>query len=264
VTLVEMLDHLAGDLSPEASRAIGRSLKKRGVDVRLGARIVSAQNTHGGVVVEIEDGASVQAECILACVGRAPNVEAIGLEQVGVRLQNGVIAVDEHCLTNVAGIYAVGDVAERRQYAHLASRMGLVAADNATGHKAFDDRSVVPVGVYTHPQVACVGLSRQRAADLHGQVRAARFPLGANGLSNVHGEVEGFAELIATEADGRILGAVLVAPGATELIQEIALAMREDLTIEDVARTIHPHPTLVETLGEAAESWLGLPLHSLR
>jgi dihydrolipoamide dehydrogenase len=154
-------------------------------------------------------------------------------------------------------------MAEARQYAHLASRMGIVAADNASGHPAHDKRDVVPIGVYTHPEIATVGLSEQEAREQHQNVRVARFPYKASGMAQAYHETEGMVKLIAEEEFGAILGAAVIGQHATDVIQEIALAMRNELTIEEIAETIHPHPTFTEAVGEAAEAWLGLPLHSV-
>jgi dihydrolipoamide dehydrogenase len=147
------------------------------------------------------------------------------------------------------------------QYAHLASRMGVVAADNATGHAARDPRNIVPVGVYTHPEVAAVGLSEAEAAKRGQEVRVAKFHYQASGMARAYGETEGMVKLIAETKYGEILGAVVIGQHATDVIQEIALAMKNELTVEELAVTIHPHPTFVEGVLEAAEGWLGLPVH---
>ena len=263
-TVVEMMDRLVPDLDADASEAIARSLKERHVNVITGARAEAVEASDAEVVVHCGAGRTIQAERLLVCVGRRPNVEDLGLEALGVELADGVIAVDARCRTSIDGVYAVGDVAETRQYAHLASRMGIVAADNATGHDAQDDRTVVPAGVHTHPQVAAVGLSEAQAAEESESARVASFPLAASGMAQACGQTAGQVKIIACERTGAILGGLIIAPGATELIQEIALAMRHGLTVEQVAETIHAHPTFAESIAEAAESWLGLPLHSLR
>jgi dihydrolipoamide dehydrogenase len=263
-TVVEMLDHLAGSPDPDVSRAVTRSLTQRGVKVLTGSRVASVKWTGREVAAELADGSSCAAAGMLVCVGRKPDVQGLGLEALGVAMSEGVVAVDDRCRTSVDGLYAVGDVAENRQYAHLAVRMGVVAADNAAGVEARDDRTVVPAGVHTHPQVATVGLSEQQARAETDSVRVAKFPLAASGLAQAHGQTEGMTKIVACQETGRILGAVVIAPNATDLIAELALAMRAGLTVEQVAGTIHPHPTFSETIHEAAESWLGLPLHSLR
>ena len=186
----------------------------------------------------------------------------IGLEDVGIDLADGVIRVDDHCRTRVANVYAVGDAASKRQYAHLASRMGVVAADNATGHDAADALDVVPACIYTHPEVASVGLGEAEALQAYPDARAATFPYRAVGVAQAYGQVDGRVTLIAA-ADGRLLGASVVCARATDLIGQLALAVRKGLSVDDIAETIHAHPTFGEAVGEAAEAWLGLPVHFL-
>ena len=140
--------------------------------------------------------------------------------------------------------------------------MGIVAADNATGHAASDPRTVVPAGIYTHPEVATVGQSEADAQASGRKVRVSRFFYLGSGMARAYGDTEGQVKLIADAQDGRVLGAVVIGQHATDVIQEIALAMRKELTAEDLAATIHPHPTFVEGVMEAAEAWIGFPIHS--
>jgi len=261
-TVVEMLDRLVANVDEDAAKAIHKSLEQRGAKVRTKARIVGLKATKSGVAAELEGGEKIEAALALAAVGRLPNVEDIGLETVGVKLDGKIIRVDDRCRTNIEGIYAIGDCAETRQYAHLASRMGVVAAENATGHAARDPRTVVPVGIYTHPEVATVGLSEAEAAKSGKKVRVARFFYQASGMARAYGETEGQVKLIADETLGEVLGGVVIGQHATDVIQPIALAMRNELTVDELAETIHPHPTFVEGIMEAAESWLGYPIHA--
>jgi len=168
----------------------------------------------------------VRAHCALLATGRAPNTEDIGLEELGIAMDGRIIRADDRCRTNVPNVYAAGDVAELRQYAHLATRMGIVAADNATGHDASDDRTVVPVGVYTHPEVAAVGLSEAEALRQHLPARVSRFPYLASGMARACGQEEGQVKLVARADTGAILGAAIIGPHATDVVHEVALAMR--------------------------------------
>lgn len=266
-TLVEMTERLTPMLDEASARAIALSLKKRKVRIHTGAKVKRVTPTEDGVAVEVGKGQTLQAACVLVAVGREPNIDDIGLETVGVETDGGVIRVDDRCRTSVDGVYAVGDAAETRQFAHLAFRMGVVAADNATGHDASDDRTVVPIGTYTHPEVAAVGLSERQAAEHCRQIgcelRVGSFPYQASGLAQAQGRPAGQVRLFGEAAGGRLLGAVVIGPRATDVIQEPALAIRKGLTVADVAETIHAHPTFVEAVGEAAESFLHLPLHCL-
>ena len=261
VALVEMLERLVPNLDTDAAKAVTRALKKRKVKVHTGVRVTGMKATKKGVTAELEDGKTLKAAVALIVVGRLPNTEDIGLETVGVECDARLIKVDDRCRTNVAGIYAVGDCAATLQYAHLASRMGIVAADNATGHDARDPRDVVPMVVYTHPEVASVGLTEQEARLTGKDIRVARFPYLASGMARAYGDPEGEVKLIAETECGEVLGAMVIGQHAADVIQEIALAIRNELTVEELAGTIHPHPTFGEAVCEAAEVWLGLPVH---
>jgi len=261
--LVEALPGLLGNIDPDAARIVARSLRRRKVKVTTSAEIVAMSADEEGVSAELADGTHIGAEVALVAVGREPNVEDIGLESVGIELTDGIIPVDEHCRTAVEGVYAVGDVAERMQYAHLAARMGVVAADNATGHEHSDDRAVVPECIYTHPEVAAVGLRKVRLATAAGKVRTAMFPLQASGMARACGQTDGLVKLFGHAETGEVLGGVVVAPRATDMIAEIALAARCGLKVEDLAETIHAHPSFCESVRSAAESWLGLGIDTL-
>lgn len=267
VTVVEMLERLCPEMPADASRSAARSLKARGVDVRAAVRVESVTVNDNGIEATLSDQSTVRAARVLVAVGRVANTDGLALDALGVGMTDGLVDVDDRCRTNVEGLYAVGDVAERRQYAHLAARMGVVAADNATGHDSVDDRSVVPTGMYTEPEVASVGMSLEQAVEAGIDAKAHRFMLAANAMDLVHGPSGGMVKLTVAQGGddaGRILGALIIAPRATELVQVPALAMKCGLRVEDLAETIHSHPTFVESLQGAAESAMGLPLHSLR
>jgi dihydrolipoamide dehydrogenase len=264
-TVVEMLPSLVANLDADIVKAVTSSLKKRGVNIIVGASITSASAVEGcsparGIRVQLADGQTLEASHLLAAVGRPPNTADIGLEQLGVAMDGKVIRVDDRCRTSVPNIYAIGDVAETRQYAHLASRMGLVAADNAAGKDARDDRTVVPAGMYTHPEVAIVGLSEKRAREQHPEVKVVSFPLMALGMARAYGQTEGFVKIMANP-DGRVIGGAIVGAHATDTIHLLAAAIRHGQTVADLAELIHAHPTFAEGVGEAAELWLGLPVH---
>jgi dihydrolipoamide dehydrogenase len=263
-TVVEMLDRLVPNQERDVSRIVTKSLEERRVRIVTGARIAGVRATDAGLAAALEGGETVEASRALLAVGRVRNIENIGLEDAGVAVEEGMIRVDECCRTNVEGVYAIGDVAETRQFAHLASRMGIVAADNATGHPAEDSRAVVPAGIFTHPEVATVGLSDTEARQAAVPARISRFPYMASGMARAYGETEGLVKIAAEADSGRILGATVVGQHATDVIQEIAVAMRSGTTVEQLAETIHTHPTFSEAVMEAAESWLGLPTHTLR
>lgn len=251
-TLVEIRPSLLQDLGPEVSRLVERSLRERRVEMLTGVGPLVANDDGRGVVVRLDDSRSLRAERLLVAVGRRANIEGLGLEPIGVRQVQGIIEVDACCRTSVRGIFAAGDVAERRQYAHLAMRMGVVAADNATGHPNSDGREVVPACVYTDPQVATVGLQEEQARRQGLDIATATVPLRANVLARARGQTQGLVKLVANVGSGRLVGATIIAPDATEIIQEVVLALRHGLRAEDLASCMHPHPTIVEALHQAA------------
>ncbi len=262
-TVVEMLARLLAPLEADASTAATRSLKQRGATILTGSPITDLKADGASVTCTLANGETIRAEQALVAVGRAPNVEDIALEQIGVELADGIIRVDERCKTNVEGIYAVGDVAAKQQYAHLASRMGIVAAENATGHDAQDNRTVVPMCVYTHPQIAAVGLSEDKARSKCPSVRVSSFPYRASGMAHATGQPEGSVKLVAEADSGLILGSLVIGASATEIIGQVALAMRCGVTVQQIAETIHVHPTFAEGIGEAAHAWCSFPIHTL-
>lgn len=255
-TVVEMLDRLAEPLDEDASKLIQRSLRRRKVKVLLGSRIVEMTADQTGVLATTDGGQTIQAACALVAVGRKANIDDIGLAAAGVATADGIIPVDDHCRTNVANIYAIGDAAEKRQYAHLASRMGEVAADNATGLDSADDRSCVPAGVFTHPEVAALGLTEAEAKDQHPGARTAAVQYRATGVAWAYDQTEGLVKIIADGQSGRILGGLVVGYHATEVIAELTTAMRSGLTVGQIAETIHTHPTFAEGVLMAAQKWL--------
>jgi len=261
-TVVEMLDRLLPTLDRDASNAVTESLKERGVDVRTGAKIVNMKATKKTVSADLEGGETIKASRALVAVGRVPNVEDLGLEAAGVELQGRIIRVDDACRTSADGVYAVGDCAAALQYAHLASRMGTIAADNATGHAVREPAPVVPQVVYTHPEIAMVGLTEAEARATDRDIRVARFPMASIGMARAYGDLAGEVKLIADKAHGEILGAAVIGQHASDVIEELTVALRNELTVEELAHTIHPHPTFVEAVHEAAELWLGFPIHT--
>jgi len=255
-TVVEMMDRLLPAMDEEAGKAVAESLAQRGATILTGRRVARVTAEGDAAAVELDDGRRLSAGRVLIAVGRKPNVEGIGLEAAGVSIEDGIIPVDDRCRTNVEGTYAIGDAAEKRQHAHLAERMGVVAADNALGGQLADDRTVVPIGIYTHPEVATVGAAQAEAKQRFGRVAVCRASYSHSSMALACDEQAGGVKVLADPDSGLVRGATWIGPHATDMIHELALAMRHGLTLEQIAQTIHAHPTFQEALGEAAGSWL--------
>ncbi len=263
VTMIEMLDSLCPGLDKEISREVAKSLKKRGVEILTSSQITEMSVSGGTVTARIEGKGEVRAGMALIAVGRAPVTAGLGLEAAGVAMDGKLIKVDATCRTSAAGIYAIGDCACKLQFAHVASRTGLIAAENACGGRASDDLKVVVAGLYTHPEAATVGLSEASAKESGAEIKVAKFPYTASGMALAYGDTAGFVKLIAVAKTGEILGAVCIGQHATDVIHEVALAMKNELTIDEIAELIHAHPTFSEAVGEAAELWEDKPVHTI-
>ena len=194
-------------------------------------------------------------------VGRKPNLEDLGLQEAGIRFGKKGIEVNSRMETNIPGVYAIGDVTGKWLLAHFAFAQGEVAAENAMGQEVQLDTRVVPRCVYTLPEVASVGMTEKEAKEGGYDYRAGRFPFSANGKAAVMGERNGFVKILSDAKYGEVLGVHIFGPHATDLIGEAVLAMQMEGTAQDIAQTIHPHPTLTEALKEAALDVDGMALH---
>jgi dihydrolipoamide dehydrogenase len=266
VTVVEMLPH-AVPLEDEAvSVEVERAFKRRRVKIMTSTRVQDIENTTDGVRVTVAAGDGkedlLEAERILIAIGVQPNSENIGLEDVGVETEQGNIVVDDHMRTNVPGVYAIGDVTGKMALAHVASAQGIIAVETIAGVEARPlDYDAVPRCTYCQPQVASLGITEAEARERGYDVEVGEFPFRPNGKALALGEREGFVKIVAEATTGEILGASLVGPEVTELLPELVLARTWELTPEEIARTVHAHPTLSEALMEAAHGVFGDPIH---
>ncbi len=261
VTVLEMLPDILPGVDARLSALLRRSLKRRRVDIINNARVTEIGST---VRYEVDgEPRTVQAERCAVCTGRRPQTQGIGLEAVGVRTQRGYVCVNDRMETSVPGIYAVGDVTGGPQLAHAASAQGLVAAANCAGLERSMQGRAVPACVYTRPEIACVGLDEQTARAQGRQVRTGVFDVAGNGRCAVMNERLGLCVVVADAQSDELLGAQIMAPRATDLIAEVAAVMRLHGTAEDLANTIHPHPTVSEIVMEAAHDISGLCCHAL-
>ncbi|MEJ5315283.1 MULTISPECIES: dihydrolipoyl dehydrogenase [Anaerolinea] len=266
VTLVEMLPRIAPLEDEEISAELTKAFQKRGINVLAGHRVQSVETTETGVrvVVSGEGGEkTLEAEQALLAIGFKPNSRDLGLEEVGVKMnERGFIEVDERMATSVPGIWAIGDVTGKLLLAHVASAQGIACAEAIAGLPVQPiDYRMVPRATYCQPQVASFGLTEAQAKEAGYAVKVGRFPFQPNGKALGLGDYTGFVKIIVDEKHGEILGAHMIGPEVTELLPELTLAQRSELTIEDVARNIHAHPTLSEVIMEAAEAVLGHAIH---
>src|SRR5579864_3464565 len=262
VTLLEALDRLVPLEDDDVSKEMLAAFKKVGIDCRPGTKVKGAKKARDGVSVDTEQG-EVWARQLLVAVGRAPRSKDIGLEQVGVGTHpNGIIKVDEWMRTSVESIHAIGDVVGGYLLAHAASHEGVVAAGDIAGERLMPmEQDLVTRCTYSHPQVASVGLTEKQARDKGHEVKIGKFPFSAIGRAQIHGETGGFVKMVADGKTGRLLGAHIVGPNATELIAEPALTQLFQGDAWELGRNIHPHPTLSEAVMEAALAVDGRAIH---
>jgi dihydrolipoamide dehydrogenase len=265
VTLLEMLPRVLPVEDAECSEVVAKAFKRRGIAVHAGAKIAKATPKSDGVTLAFESGGkqeTLDVACVLVAAGRAANVEGIGLEEVGVKLEKGFIKVDAQLQTSVPGYYAIGDVAGPPLLAHKGSREGMVAAEAIAGRQPHAiDYSNVPGATYCHPEVASIGLTEEACKERKLDYVVGRFPFSANGRARTAGETDGFVKIIRDRKYGEILGAHIVGAHATELIHELAVARANEYTVEEIELAIHAHPTLSEAVSEAALDALGRVVH---
>jgi dihydrolipoamide dehydrogenase len=261
VTVVEMMPNALPLEDEEVSRVVERAFKRRKVSLVTSARVEALETVANGVRVKVNDEKgerTLQAERALVAIGIQPNSENLGLEGLGVRVERGFIAVDERMQTSTSGLYAIGDVTGKLALAHVASAQGIVAAEAIAGTSTVSlDYEAMPRCTYCQPQVGSFGITEAQAVERGHTVKIGRFPFRANGKALGLGDYDGFAKIVADEGSGEILGASLVGPEVTELLPELVLARDCELTPDEIARSVHAHPTLSEAVMEAAHSVFG-------
>lgn len=262
VTVVEMMDQLLPRSDADLAAELLRVFRKAGVAVHRGTRVESVETGKKGAACRLSNGESVTAEKVLVSVGRSLNSADLGLEDVGVKTEQGAIQINDQCRTTVPNIYAVGDVTGKLMLAHVASRQGIVAAEAAMDRPGTMDYRVVPACVFTDPEIASVGMTAAECAAAGVKVKEARFPFMALGKALAMGKTAGWAKIIAAADTGEVLGVHVIGAHASDLIAEASVAMSMEATVEEIARCIHAHPTLPEALLESAGAWLGKAIHA--
>ncbi len=265
VTVIEMADRVLPLEDPEAGELVAKAFLKQGIKLRTSTKVEQVERIDSGVRLTVSgaDGSEVlEGDRVLVAIGRTPNTESLGLEEVGVATERGWVQVDDHLRTTVPSIYAIGDVAGPPMLAHKASHEGVQVVESLAGlptHRV--DASNIPNCTYCQPQVASIGMSEAAAREAGHEIEVSKFPFIGIGKAVAIAEHEGWVKIIADARYGEILGATIVGPEATELIHELVLARSAELTVEEIKRTVHAHPTLSEAVHEAALGIGGQPIH---
>lgn len=256
VTLVEFLPNVVPNEDEEVSKQLGRSFKKAGIKVMVGSSVESVDTSGDlcNVVIKTKKGEEThEAEVVLSAVGVTPNLENIGIEELGIELEKGKVKVDDYYRTNVEGVYAIGDIVHGPALAHVASAEGITCVEKIAGlNPDLVDYGNIPACTYTSPEVASVGLTEQAAKDVGYEIKVGKFPFTASGKASAAGEKDGFVKLIFDEKYGELLGAHLIGANVTEMIAELVVAKKLETTGHEIIKSIHPHPTMSEAIMEAA------------
>ena len=266
VTIVEMLDRLVPLEDEEVSKELQKAFEKNKITCLPGHKVESLESTGSGVRVKVSGpkvNEVLEAEQALVATGFKPNSKGLGLEEIGVKLsERGMIEIDERMATNIPGIWAIGDVTGKLMLAHVGSAQGIICAENITGAETITlDYLMLPRATYCSPQIASFGYTEAQAKEKGYEIRIGRFPFQANGKALGLGDYAGWVKLIADAKYGEILGAHLIGPEVTELLPELTLAQMMELTPAEIARNVHAHPSLSETLMEAAHGAEGHSIH---
>ena len=264
VTVIEVLDRIVPAMDRELAATLQRALTRQGIAFQLGARLLGLRETVDGLDLEIEaaERRSLAADAVLVAVGRRPFTQGLGLDAAGVGCDaQGRVVVDDGFATNVAGIYAIGDVIRGPMLAHKAEEEGIAVAERLAGQKPHVNYGAIPAVVYTWPEVASVGESEEELTAAAIPYRVGKFPFTANPRARTNGDTEGFVKILAETASDRVLGVHIIGPDAGTLIAEAVLAIEFGASAEDIARTCHAHPTLSEAVKEAALAVDGRAIH---
>ena len=265
VDIIESLPRIATIFDQDVTQPLQKLLQKQGVKFHLNTRVEAAKKTKTGIKITTSNKDKkndIEAEKVLVAVGRKPNTENLGLEEIKITLdEKGCIQIDENWQTNISGIYAIGDVVTGPMLAHKAEQEAIAVVERIAGKAGQVNYNTIPWVIYTSPEVAAVGLTEMEAIEKGFEVSTGIFPFQANGRAVASDHSDGLAKIISNKANDRVLGAQILSANASELIAEAVLLMEFEGSTEDLARTIHAHPTMSEGLREAAHISLGEPLH---
>ncbi|WP_281673351.1 dihydrolipoyl dehydrogenase [Staphylococcus auricularis] len=267
VTILEGAKDILGGFEKQMSQPVKKGMKAKGIDVVTNAMAKNAEETEDGVKVTYEvkgEEKTIDADYVLVTVGRRPNTDELGLEEIGIKYgERGLLEVDKQSRTSVENIFAIGDIVPGLALAHKASYEGKVAAEVIAGEASEVDYVGMPAVAFTEPELAQVGYTEAQAKEEGIEYKASKFPYAANGRALSLDDTTGFVKLITTKEDNTLIGAQVAGTGASDVIAELGLAIESGMNAEDVALTVHAHPTLGEMTMEAAEKALGLPIHTM-
>ncbi len=267
VTVVEYLDKILGGMDGEVSKQFQRMLAKQGIDFKLSAKVTAVEKSGNGAKVTFEpvkggDAVTLEAEAVLISTGRRPYTDGLGLAEAGVAVdERGRVAINDHWQTNVAGIYAIGDVVKGPMLAHKAEDEGVAVAEIIAGQKGHVNFDVIPSVVYTQPEVASVGKTEEELKAAGIEYKVGKFPFTANGRARAMQHTDGFVKILADKATDKVLGAHILGYNAGEMIHELTVLMEFGGSSEDLARTCHAHPTMSEAVRESAMATYDKPIH---
>ncbi|WP_295912504.1 dihydrolipoyl dehydrogenase [uncultured Bartonella sp.] len=267
VTVVEFLDKVLGPMDGEVSKQFQKLMEKQGIEYKIGAKVTGVEKTASGAKVTFEpvkggSAETLEADIVLVATGRRPYTEGLGLKEAGVTLdERGRVNIDSHWQTNIAGIYAIGDVVKGPMLAHKAEDEGVALAEILAGQKGHVNYDVIPSVVYTEPEVASVGKTEEELKAAGIEYRVGKFPFSANGRARAMLKTDGFVKILACAKTDKVLGGHILGFGAGEMIHEIAVLMEFGGSSEDLARTCHAHPTMSEAVKEAALAAFSKPIN---
>ncbi|MBB5172238.1 dihydrolipoyl dehydrogenase [Texcoconibacillus texcoconensis] len=268
VTILEGEKRILSGFEKQMSQLVSKRLKKNNATIHTEAMAKGVEETENGVKVTFEvkgETQEVEADYVLVTVGRKPNTDELGLEQAGVELDDkGLVKIDDQCRTSAENIYAIGDIVPGFPLAHKASYEGKVAAEAISGEASAIDYTAIPAVVFSGPELASVGLTEEEAKEQGYDYVASKFPFAANGRALSLNDSEGFMKMVTRKDDGLVLGVQIAGKNASDMISEACVAIESGMTAEDLALTIHAHPSLGEITMEAAEVALGLPIHMVK
>lgn len=267
VTVVEFTDTIVPSMDGEVRKTFERTLKKQGFKFKYNTKVAAAVNTGSGVTLTLEpraggDATTMEADIVLIATGRRPYTDGLGLDAAGVKVDKaGRVEIDDHFRTNVNGVYAIGDIVAGPMLAHKAEEEGIAAVEIIAGKPGHINYDTVPGIIYTHPEMAQVGITEEQAKEQGLDYAVGKFPFAANSRARTNDDADGICKFVTDKKTDKILGAHILGPNAGELIAECVLAMEYGGSAEDIARTCHGHPTLSEAVKEAAMDSYAKPIH---